>query len=292
VCRLNRKAEMSMRNSLCRKAWLLVVAITFLTASDLLAAVPKGDDQRIREFYLSLVRSPESVPKYDDLLAIQGLIGSATPAEMSLALPDIIGALESDNEEVRVYAAAGLFAVSSRDDSSRLLAKYVRQLATLLQDPAPRLQAAGVTILGAMRPKPPAEVVCLLIDFIRDGARIRAAQASAVFQLLRIAPADPDVAGAVVAHLALDLPPHHRINVLNALGQRTIQTPAVIRSVIQHLQYSEEPVRFTATQVLSRMGRDAVRTAAVDLRRVADDPRESRRTKSAALEALRLSRAP
>ena len=73
---------------------------------------------------------------------------------------------------------------------------------------------------------------------------------------------------------------------LNAISDPRVKDPQIINMVIRFLDDSDQGVRFTAIQVLTRMGQHALLPAQPALQRLANDPKQPAEVKAVAMQAL------
>jgi HEAT repeat protein len=129
-----------------------------------------------------------------------------------------------------------------------------------------------------------------LLTFLKRTDRDPRAQGSAVFALIRIAPDKPEVVAAIEEFLSRPLDSSSRIGALNALGIPSVKDVHLIAIVIASLDDSDYGVRYTAVQVLRRIGQHAVLQGQSRLQELAGDPAQPADIRAAAREALRTIR--
>jgi Lipoprotein amino terminal region len=274
----------------------LLLIVTLLQAYDLgTYGTPRPQaTSTLQEFFQRLVDhySPGSLPKFDELMRVEEQIAGLHSEEVTKALPVVFTALGRQDVEVKIYASSAIFAVSLRPDSALLLRKYVTAISDLLNESDPRLQAISTLIFLNMKPKPLAESLPSLVNFLRRTDRDQDAQGSAVFALVRIAPENPEVLSAIQQFLARDLDYKSRIGVLNALGSPGFKDVRIVSVVIAEMDDSDQGMRITAIQSITRMGKDAVRQARPTLQRLSEDPKQTAEVRAAAAGALLQIQAP
>ncbi len=214
----------------------------------------------LQEFFQALVEhyNPASLPKYEYVLKVTDQISGARTEDITKALPAILMALAHQDDNVKADAVLALFAISQRPDSAELLKKHIAGIANLFNLPNDRLQGAATIIMGSLRPTPPPEILPPLLTFLKRTDRDPQAQGSAVFYLARYAPDKPDVVAAIQEFLSRPLSKSTRIGVLNALGDPRVKDASLIQAVTNSLDDPDLGVRFTAIQVLTRMGPHAL----------------------------------
>ena len=243
----------------------------------------------LQRFYTDLVQhyDPSKLPKLEDLLKVTDRIAGARAEDITRALPAIFLALAHQDDNVRSYAGFALWAISRRADGTQLLAEYVPDIGVLFESSNPRLQAIPTMIfLNLISPQPP-KVVPLLLAFLKRSDRDPTAQAGAIFALVRLAPENLQVVAAIREFLSRPLDNTTRIGALNALGNPNVKDVGLIAMVITSLDDSDPGVRFTAAQVLWRMGKNAVLQGEPALQRLASDPKQPANVTAAAKEALK-----
>ncbi len=252
-------------------------------------ATTQAEPPGLQEFFENMVVNyqPSTLPSYEDFRRAKAQVKGADKREISRALPSIFAALAHRDSRVRVYAASALSDITERPDSAELLKSHIQAIASLLNAPQRELQAGASFILSSLRPVPPPEAVAPLLAFVKRTDPDAKAQANAVFALARIAPEQPEVERAIANFLARPLDSGPKIEALNAVGTPRITDPHIIALVAASLDNPDQGVRFTAVQVLTRMGRDAIRQAVPDLERVLARANEAPEVKDAAREALK-----
>ena len=206
--------------------------------------------------------------------------------DISKALPSIVVALASPDDQVKNDAADALNHIAARPDSAALLKNYINDIGNLLTLPDKRLQHMGAFMLGNLKPAPPAEIVPPLLAFLNRTDRDLEEQAGVVFYLARSASGDPKVADGIIRFLSRLLDVRTRLDALDGLAAAPIKNPSLIDSVIASLRDSNQAVRLAAVQTLTRMGKQALLQAEPTLKRVAENTDEPAEVKDAAKKAL------
>src|ERR1700730_11645363 len=204
----------------------------------------------LQQFFQTLVDhyDPSSPPKYENLRKVTGQIEALRPEEINRALPAIFAALGHQENTVQGYADSALYAIAQRPDSAALLRSHVDAIGhNILTSPNPDTRGAEIIILGALKPMPPPEVLPVFLSFLRRTDPDAQAQGTGViFELVHIAPENPEVLAAVREFLSRSLESKSRIDVLNALGTSRVKDAHIISIMITSLDDSDEGVRFTA----------------------------------------------
>lgn len=247
--------------------------------------VTAHQDAGVQEFFEQLVRDPSLFPRHEDLSRITTGIGGARSQEIQSALPAIFLALGHENEKVRLYAAAALFAISLRPDSAQLLEEHVREIGRLFDSPDIRMQRTACSVLGQLRPAPPAGVLPMFLGYIRQTDAQARAQPAAIWFVIRYAPDDQSVISVVTQFLSRRLDRQTRIDTLNAVGTPQVRDVRFIEAIARSLSDPAEPVRKTTVQTLRRIGRHALGQAKPILQQLARSD-SSVEVRAAAMDAL------
>jgi len=246
----------------------------------------------LQQFFQRLVNDydPSSLPKYEDVLKVVDQISHARPEDITKALPAILTALAHPDDNLKRDAALAFFAISQRPDSAALLKDQIKRISLMFDLSDPQLQGVPTVIFLNLKPVPPPEVLPYLLTFLKRTDRDPRAQGSAVFALIRIAPDKPEVVAAIEEFLSRPLDSSSRIGALNALGIPSVKDVHLIAIVIASLDDSDYGVRYTAVQVLRRIGQHAVLQGQSRLQELAGDPAQPADIRAAAREALRTIR--
>ena len=243
----------------------------------------------VQEFYQALVDhyDPSSPPTLENLIRVTDQIAGARPEEITRALPAIFAAMAHQDEAVKHNALTGLFEIARRPDGAGLLKSRVDTIGRdFLASPNPDTRGGEMIILGMLQPPPP-EVLPIFLTFLKRTDNDAQAQGSGViFQLVQIAPENPEVIAAVREFLSRPLDNKSRIDALNALGNPSVKDAQVIAMVTSSLDDSDPGVRSTAIQALGRMGSQALRQAESALEQLAADPKQPAEVTAKAKEAL------
>ncbi len=170
------------------------------------------------QFFQRLIERPFPLPSHEELLRVQYQLAGAPAEDVAGTLPAIMQALSHPSNDVRIYAAAALFAVSRRADSANLLRSYIRPISDPFDSDDARLQSTPALIFINLRPQPPPEVVEPLLMYVKRTDPDASAQAGALGTLADLSPENPEVVEAIRAFLLRPLDSKTRINALNALG--------------------------------------------------------------------------
>ena len=268
---------------------LLIATITISTL--LLTQNERGRTQNASSLVPFLqrlleTRDPAALPSFQELLKVQDEIPSASPEQISGTLPLLFLSLKNPDIKVQIYGAALLWSIANRPDGRKFLEPHLQDIAGLFDSPDARLQTAASVIFMMLKPPPPAAVP-LVVAFLRRTDRDTRAQASAVGFLDRYASEDRDAVEAIKLFLARPLDPGGRVQALNALNSSSKKDSGIVDRVIASLDDPDQGVRFTAAQVISGLGQEALLQAQPALERMAERPDELDQTKAFAREALK-----
>ncbi len=277
----------TIRSVLANLAWLLVVVATFW-AGPVRGQVYGDPVPKLRDFYQKLVEhyDPSAVPTEGQAMAVTMPVIGLPRADISDALPSIFAALAHPDDRVKMDACAALGAISIRPDSAALLRTYVKPIGDLLASPNERLQRVGVAILSFLKPSPPPEAAAPMLAFLKRTDADQRVQGGAVGFMVRYAPDSPENVEAVLDFLDRPLGGEARIQSLIALGTPQVKNPNIIDRVIASLDDRDPAIRFTAADVVPRMGRNTLLLAQPKLERLAADPNEAGNVRDEARKAL------
>jgi HEAT repeat protein len=267
----------------------LVKAGFFFLIVGVLLAYAQTRRLSVQEFFQTLVANydPSSLPKLEQVVNITDQISGARPDEISKSLPAIFAAFGHQDDTVKAYAATALFEIARRPDSAALLRTHIGDIGhELLTSPKPEMRAGAMTILGMLQPPPP-EVVPIFLNFLRRTDPDSQAQgAGVIFELVHVAPENPEVIAGIQEFLSRPLDTRARIDALNALGNPNIKDMRIVSTIISALDDPDQGVRSTVIQVLMRMNQDALRQAEPVLQRLANDPNQPANVVAGARAAL------
>lgn len=239
----------------------------------------------LRQFFEAMLKNPSALPKFEELNEVTARIADTRAEDIERALPLVLTALSNQDEHVKSYACGALFAIARRPDGAVLLREHIKEIGDdLLNSQFQNIQAGELTILGTLRPPPP-EVASILLRFLKTKHNANV-QAGAIFELLHIAPDSPEVTGSVREFLSRPIGNDIKVAVLNALGDPKVRDARLIGDVVAALQDSDDNVRSTAIQALTRIGKPALERAEPALRHLAADPNQSEQVARDAKSAL------
>jgi hypothetical protein len=252
-------------------------------------AQPAQQTPTVQEFYQTLVDhyDPSSPPPLATVERVTNQIAGARPDEVTKMLPAVFAALAHQGETVKHYALTALYMIALRPDGAALLRSHINAIGNILTSPIPETRAGAILVLGTLKPVPPAEVVHVFLTFLkRTDADVQAQGPGVIFELVHIAPENPEVIAAVRDFLSRPLDNKSRREALVALGKPTVKDAQIIAMMIASLDDPDMGVRITAAQALSGMGQQALQQAEPALQRLANDPIQPADVRAAAKDAL------
>jgi HEAT repeat protein len=241
----------------------------------------------IQAFFDQMVANAGKVPpSYQDLVSIEAQMQNYSPEIIEQALPAVFKAIQNNDENVSLYAASALSAITRRPDSARLLAHWYSDIRALLDRKDPRLKATAVLAFMRQEP-PPKEAVPTLIDFLNKPESMEA-KPLVIFALMRIAPYPypPEMRGAIKRFFALPMDSDTHIEALKAISNLTVEDPEIIALAMKDLDHTDPRIRRAAVQYVGNMGPVAVSKAQAKLAKIANDPNEDQEIRKQAQAAL------
>ena len=227
----------------------------------------------LQEFYQALVAEGHSAPSLEALMGVTKQISGARPEEITKALPAILAALAHQDEGVKHNACAALFEIARRTDGAALLRNNINDVGhLLLTSPNPDTRSGTLVILGALQPSPPEIVPIFLTVLKRTDTDVQAQGPGIIFELVHIAPENPEVIATVREFLSRPLDNKTKVDVLTALGDPRIKDAGIIAMVISSLADPYPDIRVASIQALIEMGRSTLQQAEAALQRLANDP--------------------
>jgi HEAT repeat protein len=244
----------------------------------------------VQEFYQTLVDhyDPSSLPPLETVERVTNQIAGARPNEIAKVLPAVFAALAHQDETVKHFALTALYMVALRPDGAALLRSHINAIGSILTSPIPETRAGAILVLGTLKPVPPPEVVPIFLTFLkRTDADAQAQGSGIIFELVHIAPENPEVIAAIREFLSRPLDSKSRREALTALGDPRVKDAQIIAMMIASLDDPDQWVRATAIENLMGMRRDAVlQQAEPALQRLANDPKQPPEVTAAAKDAL------
>lgn len=245
----------------------------------------------LQEFYQALIQNPSSPPAYENLRKVTRQIERLPPEEITKALPAIFAALAHQDFTVSGYAASALYSIALRQDSAELLRGHVAAIGNALTSPTPEARTGAIVILGTLKPIPPPEVVPIFLTFLkRTDADAQAQGSSVIFQLVHIAPGNPEVIAAIIEFLhrpSLDSKTKREAMVAVGNTQGGIKDSGIIAMITASMDDPDEHLRPIAIQTLAEIGGHALQQAEPALQRLSNDPNQPDDVRAAAKDALK-----
>lgn len=243
----------------------------------------------IQEFYQTLVDhyDPSSPYNLPAVIKVTDQIAGARPEEINKALPAILAALAHQDKKLKDAASTALYMIAQRPDGAALLKSHIGAIGNeLLSSPIPETRTGAMIILGSLKPVPPREVVPIFLEFLkRTDPDSEAQDSGVIFQLVRIAPDNPEVIAAVRDFLSRPLDSKTKRETLTSLGP-SVKDGQIISIVIASLDDPDAGVRANAAAALEQMGKQALQQAEPALQKLANDSNQPTEVTTAAKRAL------
>jgi len=264
------------------------VAFFFFIIAAAIGHYLRAQTPSIQEFYQTLVAEGHGAPSLEALMRVTKQISGARPEEITKALPAIFAALAHQDEGVKHNACSALFEIARRPDGAALLRNHINELGQLLlTSPNPDTRAGAIIILGSIKPMPPPEVVPIFLTFLkRTDTEVQAQGSGIIFELVHIAPENPEVIVAVQDFLSRPLDSKSRRDALAALGNPRVKDAQIIAIMIASVDDPDQGIRITAIQALAGVGLQALQRAEPALQRLANDRNQPADVRAAARDAL------
>jgi hypothetical protein len=243
----------------------------------------------VQEFYQTLVDhyDPSSPPPLATVERVTNQIAGARPDEINKMLPAVFAALAHQDETVKHYALTALYMIALRPDGAALLRSHIKAIGNILTSPIPETRAGAILVIGTLKPVPPPEVVPIFLAFLkRTDTEAQAQGSSVIFELLHIAPENPEVIAAVREFLSRPLDNKSRREALVAVGKPSVKDSQIIAMMISSTDDPDQSVKITAVQSLASMGQQALQQAEPALQRLANDSKQTADVRAAAKDAL------
>jgi hypothetical protein len=243
----------------------------------------------VQEFYQTLVDhyDPSSPPPLATVERVTNQIAGARPDEINKMLPAVFAALAHQDETVKHYALTALYMIALRPDGAPLLRSHIKAIGNILTSPIPETRAGAILVIGTLKPVPPPEVVPIFLAFLkRTDTEAQAQGSSVIFELLHIAPENPEVIAAVREFLSRPLDNKSRREALVAVGKPSVKDSQIIAMMISSTDDPDQSVKITAVQSLASMGQQALQQAEPALQRLANDSKQTADVRAAAKDAL------
>jgi len=243
----------------------------------------------VQEFYQTLVDryDPSSPPPLATVERVTNQIAGVRPDEITKMLPAVFAALAHQDETVKHYALTALYMIALRPDGAALLRSHIKAIGNILTSPIPETRAGAILVMGTLKPVPPPEVVPIFLAFLkRTDTEAQAQGSGVIFELLHIAPENPEVIAAVREFLSRPLDNKSRREALVVVGKPSVKDSQIIAMMISSMDDPDESIKITAVQSLASMGQQALQQAEPALQRLANDSKQTADVRAAAKDAL------
>src|SRR5438270_7806377 len=165
-------------------SFILLCTVLGVLCQNLQRSARAQTPSSLKAFFETVLRNPSTLPKFEDLHALAEAIPNMRSEDIKTALPTIFEALAYQDEHVKAYACAALFAIAGRQDGAKLLENRIEAIGhDLLSTRFAHIQGGEVIILGRLKPPPP-EAAHFLLAFVSQRDRDPNAQGGAIFELL------------------------------------------------------------------------------------------------------------
>jgi hypothetical protein len=231
------------------------------------------------------MQDPSRVPAYEEGVKIMDQIGAMSQNDVTLTVPVVFEALQSQRLMAQLEAALALHAVALRPDGLALLGPRLDQILALLSQSDSRLKAAAIITVEKMN-APPARVTPALLSFIADQTQPAQVRAGAVGTVVRMTSLTPETAQVITTFLSRVAEPSIRIDALNEIASKPSDNVLQTDIVIQGLKDPNDKVRDAAIHLVQRLGPKAVARASSALMHIAQDSSESPALRTAADRVL------
>jgi hypothetical protein len=242
--------------------------------------------QQMLEGYLSQpdLKEPPDTGQLGDRLDV---IRSAPVAEARGVLPVALALLRSDNPAHQSIGSLALVALALRQDSAELLGPSLPELVNLLDAHDRTHGGTALGFLALLNPKPPATLVGYLLPRLLDTRASNERLLALSATLMRAAPDDPAVIGALLNMLQEHSGPDVKGEIVRLMGASHTTNERAIAFVGAALADPDSQVRLMAVQAVGWQGPEVIRRYEGQLRKVAADPAEQSSTRDFASMALK-----
>ena len=215
------------------------------------------------------------------------VLRSEPVAEARQILPIGLSLLRSPNPNLQSVGNMTLIGICLRPDSAELLAPDLPELITLLQDHDRTFNGTGLGILALLNPKPPATVVPYLLPRLLDNKASTEQLVSLSGVLMRAAPDDPAVVGAILNLLQEHPGPAMKTEVLWIMRGAHPDNERVLAFFGASLADPDLNVRLMAVQAVGYQSPEVIRHFEQQLHKISADTDEQSSTREFASIALK-----
>jgi len=206
-------------------------------------------------------------------------------AQVREILPATLSLLRSENPSHQEIGSIALIAIALRQDSAELLGPIIPELVTLLETHDRTHSGTALGLLALLNPKPPVSLVPYLLPRLAD-SKASTEKLSALSQtLLRAAPDDPAVLGAILN--LLQEHPGMRADVVQMMGAAHTVNERAITFLGASLADEDANVRLMAVQAVGWQRTEVIQRFEKQLGKIAADSDEQSSTRDFASLALK-----
>jgi hypothetical protein len=264
---------------------MTLLAASVITGLLLLAPPGSAATGTIKQTLEGLLNQPnlkEAPPALSDRL---DPIRFQPVAQARKILPATLSLLRSENPSLQEIGSMALIAIALRQDSAELLGPILPELVTLLDTHDPTHSGTALGLLSLLNPKPPASLVPYLLPRLADGKASPQKLSVLSRTLLRAAPDDPAVVGAILN--LLQEHPGMRADVVQMMGVAHTVDERAVAFLGASLSDEDSDVRLMAAQALEKQPVETIRSFGRQLAKIAGDPHELSFTRESAARALK-----
>lgn len=245
-----------------------------------------AQSSQVEQFYRQLAQGGDLQRTPGDSVRYAERTQELSDTDIEQLMPSLLQIIRSSDHQLRSDGLLALFTIGQRQNGADLLREHVREIGELLSVDDPTIPSATATFISSIRPSPPVEVVEPLSTFLEKDNANTQTQIGAIYTLVRVAPDDPRVLTGVKKFFGKNLSKTDKESALNALGSKTVAGSSLSSFVYEALKDEDPQVRYTAVQVVSRMGPTAITAARPLLERIVSSPKEADDVKNAARQIL------
>ena len=257
------------------------------------AVLGRAQANPVMQVYQKILKQPAgaALPSDQELFTSVSEITVAklSPAEVNAAL--LLGrqCLQSSNAEVRQDGLVLFIAVSLRTDSQKLLEPFIDDLGAILSGPAGAISErhGALLILGNTKPHLSPRAVAHLNAQLEDSRNSDEETLTIAASLIENAPSDTATIHRTLLVAGQKSSPGLTGGVLRQLGLSKSRAPEALTFIHSNLQHSDEDVRASAVDAVSRLDRDIRPQFSAELARISANPQESEHMRTQASQALK-----
>jgi len=206
-------------------------------------------------------------------------------AEVRQILPVTLSLLRSENPSHQEIGCMAFIAIALRQDSAELLGPTIPELVALLDTHDRTHGRTALGLLGLLNPKPPVSLVPYLLPRLADSKASTERLSALSRTLLRAAPDDPAVVGAILN--LLQEHPRMRDDVVQMIGAAHTVNERAIAFLGASLTDEDTNVRLMAVQAVESQPIQIIQRFGRQLTKIAEDPDEQSSTRESASRALK-----